>query len=134
MGSLDPNAPVHQIEDLIQAVAAWAAKRGDIQAVALVGSWARGTARPGSDVDIVILTTEPLRYIERQEWAMALDVTLAREAESWGAVTSRRGITAAARTIEFGITTPEWPGGDQVLREGARIIYDPVGVLAKLMP
>ncbi|MEV4232224.1 nucleotidyltransferase domain-containing protein [Streptomyces bobili] len=28
----------------------------------LVGSWARGAARAHSDVDLVVLTTEPGRY------------------------------------------------------------------------
>ena len=35
----------------------------DICGLALVGSWARGTARADSDVDLVVLTSHPDRYL-----------------------------------------------------------------------
>ena len=38
---------------------AWAASQPDIVAVGLAGSHARGAARPDSDVDLVILSTDP---------------------------------------------------------------------------
>lgn len=42
----------------------WAKKEPDVEAVAVVGSWARGEATGESDVDIVLLTASPERFIE----------------------------------------------------------------------
>ena len=50
---------------VLRRVAAWAAKRPDIVAVVLVGSYARGRPGMGSDVDLVVVTTDPGRYLER---------------------------------------------------------------------
>lgn len=132
-GLLDPKAPAQEVESLLRGVAAWAGERRDVVAVALVGSWARGAAGQESDVDLVIMTTDPSRYVDSDAWADPFEVSLAKTPEPWGAVTSRRGRDATGLEIEFGFTTPEWPGGDGVLREGARIVHDPNGVLAKLM-
>ncbi|MBN1315772.1 MAG: nucleotidyltransferase domain-containing protein, partial [Anaerolineales bacterium] len=43
------------VEQFLSAVVTWASAKPDIVAVALVGSHARGTSGPGSDVDLVIL-------------------------------------------------------------------------------
>jgi predicted nucleotidyltransferase len=55
-------------EAFLAQVTAWAAAQRDIVAVALVGSHARGTARPGSDVDLVILTATPERFLADTAW------------------------------------------------------------------
>ncbi|MGV9560016.1 nucleotidyltransferase domain-containing protein [Streptomyces sp. NPDC003522] len=47
---------------MVRWVTAWAAGREDVVGVLLVGSWARGAGRAGSDVDLVVLTAEPGRY------------------------------------------------------------------------
>lgn len=55
---------VAMIERFLSAVVQWASAQPDIVAVALVGSHARGTAKPTSDVDLVILTSCPQRYLQ----------------------------------------------------------------------
>lgn len=45
-------------------LANWAASRDVVVAVALVGSYARGEARPDSDVDVVISTNDPRRCLD----------------------------------------------------------------------
>ena len=47
------------MESLLERAASWASTRGDVAALALVGSWARGAPRADSDVDLVLLTVDP---------------------------------------------------------------------------
>jgi predicted nucleotidyltransferase len=46
-----------QAERILQIIVDWAKKQPTIQAVAVVGSHARGTARAESDIDLVLLVT-----------------------------------------------------------------------------
>ncbi len=126
------------IEDFLSQVVGWAADRSDIRGVALVGSHARGTARPDSDVDVVILATEPEQYVNDTAWTRRFG-TVSREAkENWGRVTSIRVWYEGELEVEFGITSPEWAatpvdeGTQQVAVSGIRILLDPDGVLGAL--
>lgn len=109
-------------------------------AVALVGSWARGNPTAGSDVDVVILTREPALYLNEDGWASPLGVERFVREQSWGALTERRALTSSGLEVEFGITTPAWAdvepvdaGTQQVVRSGLRVLYDPDGLLARLV-
>ena len=51
-------------EALIAQVVAWAGRQSDIRAVALVGSYARGSAHADSDIDLVLLCVDPARYLK----------------------------------------------------------------------
>jgi predicted nucleotidyltransferase len=51
-----------QMEFFFAKISAWASARPDIHAAALVGSHARGTAKPDSDIDIVLLVDDPNIY------------------------------------------------------------------------
>lgn len=57
-----------EVAQLLQAITIWATGRPDIQAVALVGSWARNTPDAGSDVDLVVLTQTPDTYAHNDAW------------------------------------------------------------------
>lgn len=56
------------IQTLIEQLKSWSAKEINVLAVALIGSWARGIARPDSDIDIVIITKDPNYLLENQNW------------------------------------------------------------------
>ncbi len=56
------------IRDFINIFVEWASAQPDVQAIALVGSYARGAARVDSDVDLVILTDQPQKYLEEITW------------------------------------------------------------------
>jgi predicted nucleotidyltransferase len=56
------------IQAFLNKFATWAARQNDIQAIALVGSYARKTAKTESDVDLVIITTEPDKYLNDSSW------------------------------------------------------------------
>jgi predicted nucleotidyltransferase len=55
-----------QAERILQIIVDWAKKQPTIQAVAVVGSHARGTARAESDIDLVLLATNPRAFPGRR--------------------------------------------------------------------
>jgi predicted nucleotidyltransferase len=118
------------IERFLGAVVQWASVQPDIVAVALVGSYARGTARPTSDVDLVILTTCPQQYLQVTDWAATFGPVGKQTVEDWGKVASLRVWYEQGREVEFGITTPEWvappidEGTWKVISGGIRILFD----------
>jgi predicted nucleotidyltransferase len=61
------------IEPILQVVLAWAIAQSKIRAVALVGSHARGTARPDSDIDLMLLTTDPHGFRTDTAWVEQID-------------------------------------------------------------
>ncbi len=60
-----------EVRELLEDVAEWATAQSNVRAVALAGSWTRGTAREDSDVDIVVLTDTPSRYVDGEDWLSA---------------------------------------------------------------
>ncbi len=126
------------IEDFLSQVVGWASGRSDIRGVALVGSHARGTARPDSDVDLVILATEPEYYVNDTAWTRRFGTVSEETEENWGRVTSIRVWYEGGLEVEFGVTSPEWAatpvdqGTQQVVASGIRILLDPDGVLGAL--
>lgn len=131
---------------ILRLAASWAATQSDIQGLALVGSWARGAARPDSDIDLVVLTYDPERYRLNRSWLLELDWALVglpvigwRDAD-YGALWSRHITLADAVEVEFGFTTPAWAstspidaGTRKVASDGLRILYDPQDFFATLM-
>ncbi len=69
-----------QAERILQIIVDWAKKQPTIQAVAVVGSHARGTARAESDIDLVLLATNPRAFRVDVAWLDAID---------WNAIGSR---------------------------------------------
>jgi hypothetical protein len=127
-------------EQAIQAITRWAEARPDVEAVALVGSWARGTARPNSDVDVVILCADPSVYLAHDSWMAdfgAIDQVIA---EDWGAVGAWRVSFQDGLEVEFGFTTPAWARTDpvdrgtrRVARGGLKTLVDKHGLLRALL-
>jgi predicted nucleotidyltransferase len=118
------------IELFLSTVVQWATAQPDIVAVALVGSYARGAAKPTSDVDLVILTSYPQRYLQATDWVETFGSVAKLEVEDWGKVTSLRVWYERGKEVEFGITTPEWvahpidEGTWKVISGGIRILFD----------
>ena len=117
------------IEGLLDRVMAWASSRRDLRAVVLVGSHARGTARPDSDVDLMLLTERPRDLTDDLSWVNELGTVDRLELESWGRVTSVRAWYAGGPEVEFSLATPDWvkqpdEGTRRVLGDGYRVLLD----------
>lgn len=110
-------------------------------AVALVGSWASGRARPDSDVDLVLLTDQPETLLRDDSWhgAFGREVRLIR-AEDFGALQERRLRLATGLEVEVCIGHSTWAacspvdaGTRRVVSDGIHVLWDPEGRLAALV-
>jgi uncharacterized protein len=131
---------MRDIAVFLDAVKSWAGNHPDILAILIVGSHARGTARPDSDVDLVIITDSPAYYLQNDQWLSIFGRADQIQDEDWGALQSRRTFYDDGLEVEFGITTREWAatnpvdnGTRHVVADGAQIVLDPSGLLAKLI-
>ena len=131
-----------EVRELLARVDAWAARRPDAVAVALVGSWARGRPRMSSDVDIVVLTTDKPTYLGEEVWMAELGGTRIIRTRDWGPLyTERRFVLPSGLEVEFGVAPPSWAAtdppdpnvSDDVKDGGLRAIYDPDGILARFI-
>ncbi|WP_244179068.1 nucleotidyltransferase domain-containing protein [Streptomyces rubellomurinus] len=106
----------------------------------LVESCARNAARPDSDIDIVLLTTDEPRYLDDAAWAGELGLGELIRTQEWGPITERRYSMASGLEVEVGTGSPTWaktdpvdPGTRRVVTDGARVLHDPSGILADLL-
>lgn len=120
-----------EIAGFLDDITHWAASRSDIIGVALVGSHARGAARPDSDVDMVILCNDPTALVDTSGWVSRFGDVLRVNVEYYGIVQSLRVFYRDDLEVEFGLSPPQWtripldPGTRRVITNGMRILYDP---------
>lgn len=105
----------------------------------VVGSCARNTPRPDSDIDLILLTSDAAKYTNNT-WSDELAIGELTRVQSWGPITERRFRTRTGLEVEINIGLPEWantdpidPGTHRVVADGARTLHDPSGVLAALL-
>ncbi len=127
-------------ERFLAALVAFAETRDDVRAVALVGSHARGVARPDSDVDVVMLTTEPEAYIDGCDWIERFPGATLVATRRWGPLTERRLVLGNETEVDFGVARPSWaatrpldPGTARATRDGLIALHDPDGLLADVV-
>jgi predicted nucleotidyltransferase len=119
-----------QIDEFIQQVTQWASAQSDVQAVALVGSYARNAATEASDIDLILITRNPDRYLENTEWVERFGSVVKQQREDYGKVISLRVWYANGYEVEYGITTPEWAqppldeGTRKVITDGMKILFE----------
>ena len=139
-GATDSELPVHVTAASETAVKLALATPGAV-AVALVGSWARGNARPDSDVDLVFLTQRPQVLLLDDRWhgQFGADAILVRTAD-FGAVQERRLRLASGLEVEVCIGHPSWADTDpvdagtrRVVSDGIRVLWDPYLRLSALI-
>jgi hypothetical protein len=131
-------AVTSEVASVLESATTWAHGEARIEALALVGSHARGEARPGSDVDLVVLTPEPEAFLARTEWLACFGVVARCERETWGRMRTLRLFLASGVELEIGFATPDWaaepldPGTRRVVSDGMRVLFDRGGRLRAL--
>ncbi len=137
---------IGRVESLLKAILAWAGAHDRIRAVALVGSRARGAARPDSDIDLVLLVVDPEEFRADAFWLDAIDWKAAglsrtawRDAQ-YGDLWSRHVGLDDGLEVEFGFAPLSWascdplnPGTKRVITDGCRVLYDPDAVRAAVV-
>ena len=125
-----------QVERLTRELESWAAEIPDLRAVCVVGSYARGTPEMSSDLDLVLLSTEPARYGGWLGWDSPMAPARFLLSRTWGPLTELRFLHQIGLQFDIGITTPAWadndpldPGTARVISDGLRIVHDPDGLL-----
>ncbi len=121
---------IQQAIGFIDHFVQWAAAQSEILAVALVGSHARNAAREDSDVDLVIITDEPQKYLAYTEWTGTFGIVAKQQREDYGRLTSLRVWYQNGLEVEYGITTRAWAqipldeGKRQVIENGMRVLFE----------
>ncbi len=134
------DVPPDEVESFLQDFSAWAQAQPDIQAAALVGSYARHTATDESDVDPVILAQDPPRYLRQRAWLRRFGEIRRQQREACGRVTSLRVVYADGREVEYGITGVDWAaapldeGTRRVIEDGMRILFERQPLLSPHLP
>ncbi|MDQ0579659.1 nucleotidyltransferase domain-containing protein [Streptomyces rishiriensis] len=135
-------SPEHEAEmrRVVDRMTRWAGNRSDVVGLLLVGSCARGTAGPDSDVDLVVLSTAPARYAEDDGWAREPALGEVIRVRDRGTVTEWRYATASGLEVEVNVGPARWARTDpvdagtrRVVTDGARPLYDPAGILGALI-
>lgn len=117
--------------EIFQQLKQFGADEPAIKAVIVVGSFARGTAGPDSDVDLVIITTDVQRFLNERTWIEKFGKIRSCELEDYKLVQSLRVVYKDGPEMEFGITSMEWiadaqrQSSGEILSGGYRVIYDP---------
>ena len=136
-----------KIQPLLDKFVDWIRAQPDVEAVALVGSYARGDPTEESDVDLITLTTQVSKYIGpipssdpagNWPWVEQFGKAMKCEIESWGRVKSLRVGYQDGVEVEYSFASPAWagipvdPGTRHVVSNGMKILFDSGGALAKL--
>ena len=133
------------LDQLLSVVTQWAESRTDVLSLALVGSQARRTANECSDVDLILLVSEPEGFrvddtwLKEVQWIfLGLSVVAWRDAV-YGAVWSRHVTLSDGSELEFSFGAPSWAniapvdqGTLSVIKHGWRILLDRRGLLGAL--
>ena len=115
----------------------WVSTQSHIEAVALVGSYANGTASEESDIDLILLVQDPDKLIDDIKWVNQFGVVSNNQIEHYGKVTSIRAWYSNGPEVEFGITYPTWAsspldnGTQQVINNGMKVLFERKPILSK---
>lgn len=118
------------IENFINALKDFSANTSYIESVIIVGSYARGTNKESSDLDIVIITPNKSEMVRNQDFVQSFGEVYKKQTEYYGACTSIRVWYKNGQEVEFGLVEPSWiekpldTGTSKVLSDGYKIVID----------
>jgi predicted nucleotidyltransferase len=127
---------IEQIRDFLDAFVSWASAQPDIHAIGLVGSYARAVARDDSDIDLVVLTEQPQKYLAETVWIEEFGQIEKYQFEDYGKLTSLRVWYLDGNEVEYGITVLDWAalpldkGTQQVISDGMLVLFERSALLS----
>lgn len=99
---------MYMFKQFIKALKEWAEQQKDIESVIVVGSYARGTNKASSDLDLVLITSNKSEMVESQAFVNFFGDVEDKQTEYYGACTSIRVWYKNGMEVEFGIVEPSW--------------------------
>lgn len=126
-----------RVERFLSESTRWASGQSDIQAVALVGSYARGTANEASDVDLIVVANRPSLYLEDRAWALAFGKIVSQQVEDYGRLVSLRIRYEDQLEVEYGLTDKGWTalpldeGTREVIAGGMNVLFEREPLLSR---
>ncbi len=127
----------NQVDALLSQITTWAREQPNVLALALVGSYARGTARADSDVDLVLVCEVPSILLDDTRWVHQFGEVVGTRHGDYGLVQSKHvqyqlDLENILLEVEFGITSAIWTATNPPDRatcycvlDGMRTLYDP---------
>jgi predicted nucleotidyltransferase len=119
-----------EVRPFLGRLVAWAQDRPGLEAIALVGSHARGEAGADSDVDLILIHSNPEALLANTDWVAAFGVPRLIEKEDWGKVTSLRVFYKEGLEVEYGVANPDWAsnptdtGDASVIQNGLIVLFE----------
>jgi predicted nucleotidyltransferase len=127
-----------RVEQFLHEFTRWATDQRDILGVALVGSYARGTATETSDVDLVVLANQPELHLQERSWAEAFGKIVNQRVEDYGRLASLRIEYADGLEVEYGFTDVSWAsapldqGTREVILDGMKVLFEREPLLSSI--
>jgi predicted nucleotidyltransferase len=127
-----------RVQRFLEQFARWTSSQSDIDAAALIGSHARNEATATSDVDVLIITRAPERFLHNTTWAQRFGTIVRQQVEPYGRVTSLRVWYSDGCEVEYAITDETWSalppdeGTTQVVSDGMRVLFERTPMLSNL--
>ncbi|HET6594034.1 MAG TPA: nucleotidyltransferase domain-containing protein [Anaerolineales bacterium] len=129
--------PTERLRAFLDVFLPWAVEQPDVHGIALVGSYAREEARDDSDIDLVILTDLPRKYLDDVKWIERFGIPERHQTEDYGRLTSMHVWYQKGVEVEYGITTPDWAavpldaGTRDVMRRGIQVLFERGDLLSR---
>lgn len=126
------------IDKFLNKLKKYAINEPYIESVIMVGSYARGTNTPNSDLDLCIITTNKKEMVHKSDFIGKFGEYEKIQTEYYGPCTSIRVWYKNGPEVEFGIVEPSWislpldSGTYQVLCGGYKVIVDKSGYFKEL--
>ena len=116
----------------------WASTEEQIQAVALIGSHARGSANKDSDLDLIVIVSPPNIYLQFRQWTVLFGDVVRDQVENYGPCTSLRVWYSDGLEVEYVFCEPSWAGTPldegtrQVISGGMKVLFERTPMLSSL--
>jgi predicted nucleotidyltransferase len=129
--------PFDKTNEFINKFSDWARTQADVTALALVGSYARNAATGNSDIDLVVITAQPNKYLKDLSWIQPFGRVGRHQIEDYGKLTSIRVWYIDGPEVEYGITDKSWAalpldeGTREVIAGGMRILFEKEKILSR---